>query len=220
MRYADIGRDQSHQVLQRTGRCPGGSLIINRAGRFAGQLQATVQSDFEELLADEDAAVLFRNSDSLEARVRQTNSNALQLAEYLATHPVVGPSLLSGVLREAAYEKIRRPDGGYGGLMSVLLKSPARTTPGVFDRLQICKGPNLGTYFTLCCPYTILAHYNELDFVESCGVSRWLLRISVGNERATSCCVDSNLLWHLLLAMWTYRNKGHGYFCFDSRQVA
>ncbi len=66
--------------------------------------------------------------------------------------------------------------------MSVLLKSPARTTPGVFDRLQVCKGPNLGTYFTLCCPYTILAHYNELDFVESCGVSRWLLRISVGNE--------------------------------------
>lgn len=182
MRYADIVVTSLTKYFSGQGDVLAGSLIINPHGRFAGQLQAAVQADFEELLADEDAAVLFRNSDSLEARVRQTNSNALQLAEYLATHPVVDRVYYPGVLREAAYEKIRRPDGGYGGLMSVLLKAPSKTTPGVFDRLQVCKGPNLGTYFTLCCPYTILAHYNELDFVESCGVSRWLLRISVGNE--------------------------------------
>ncbi len=66
--------------------------------------------------------------------------------------------------------------------MSVVLKNPSVTTPIVYDRLRICKGPNLGTNFTLCCPYTILAHYTELDAVEECGVSRWLLRISVGVE--------------------------------------
>jgi cystathionine gamma-synthase len=55
-------------------------------------------------------------------------------------------------------------------------------TQAVFDHLAVCKGPNLGTYFTLCCPYTILAHYNELDAVEEYGVSRWLLRVSIGTE--------------------------------------
>ena len=66
--------------------------------------------------------------------------------------------------------------------MSIVLNDAERVTPLVFDALQVCKGPNLGTNFTLCCPYTILAHYDELDFAESCGVSRWLLRISVGIE--------------------------------------
>ena len=40
----------------------------------------------------------------------------------------------------------------------------------------------LGTTFTLACPFTLLAHYGELDWAESCGVSRYLIRISVGLE--------------------------------------
>jgi cystathionine gamma-synthase len=36
--------------------------------------------------------------------------------------------------------------------------------------------------FTLACPFTLLAHYSELDWAESCGVSRHLIRISVGLE--------------------------------------
>ena len=36
--------------------------------------------------------------------------------------------------------------------------------------------------FTLCCPFVMLAHYNELDWAEDAGVSRWLIRLSVGTE--------------------------------------
>jgi len=36
--------------------------------------------------------------------------------------------------------------------------------------------------FTLACPFTLLAHYTELDWVESCGVPRNLIRLSVGLE--------------------------------------
>ena len=31
----------------------------------------------------------------------------------------------------------------------------------------------------------MLAHYNELDWAEEVGVSRWLIRLSVGLEPAT-----------------------------------
>ena len=41
---------------------------------------------------------------------------------------------------------------------------------------------NLGCNFTLCCPFTLLAHYQELDFAERCGISRYLLRVAVGLE--------------------------------------
>jgi cystathionine gamma-synthase len=52
----------------------------------------------------------------------------------------------------------------------------------VYDALRVTKGPSLGTDFTLACPYTLLAHYDELPWVESLGVSRWLLRVSTGLE--------------------------------------
>ncbi len=39
-----------------------------------------------------------------------------------------------------------------------------------------------GTVFTLACPFTLLAHYGELSWAESCGVSRFLIRVSVGLE--------------------------------------
>lgn len=54
--------------------------------------------------------------------------------------------------------------------------------PKVFDRLRVSKGPSLGTNYTLACPYTLLAHYTELDWAERCGVRRDLIRISVGLE--------------------------------------
>ena len=48
-----------------------------------------------------------------------------------------------------------------------------------------------GTVFTLACPFTLLAHYTELEWAESCGVSRNLIRLSVGLE-------DPEDLWQRL----------------------
>lgn len=104
----------------------------------------------------------------------------------------------------ALYDACRRDNGGYGGLLSVTFKEPQHrhcdSSSGVsttttskstradhpaatfYDTLTIAKGPSLGTNFTLACPYTILAHYTELPFAERCGISRWLVRVSVGLE--------------------------------------
>jgi cystathionine gamma-synthase len=82
------------------------------------------------------------------------------------------------------YDRFRRPDGGYGGLFSIVLKDAARVTEAFYDALEITKGPNLGTSFSLCCPFTLIAHYNELEWAESAGASRYLIRISVGLEPA------------------------------------
>jgi cystathionine gamma-synthase len=74
-----------------------------------------------------------------------------------------------------------RKNGGYGGLLSIVLSSPKKA-PKVYDSLKLSKGPSFGTPFTLVCPYTLLAHYHELDWTEDCGVPANLLRISVGLE--------------------------------------
>ncbi|MEZ6063661.1 MAG: PLP-dependent transferase [Planctomycetaceae bacterium] len=122
------------------------------------------------------------NSRDLSHRLRIINDNAIRLADFLRRHPAVDSVFYPNLTAGSSYERLKSPDGGGGGLLSIVLKQPESTTPAVFDALDVCKGPNLGTNFTLCCPYTLLAHYQELDFAEQCGVSRWLLRISVGTE--------------------------------------
>jgi len=51
-----------------------------------------------------------------------------------------------------------------------------------YDAIETAKGPSLGTNFTLTSPYTILAHYGELEWAKQFGVERGLVRISVGLE--------------------------------------
>lgn len=158
-----------------------GSATLNPAGPKFEQLQSQIASGFEETLADVDVATLRQNSEDVVQRTRAINSNAAALAEMLRADDRV-QSVFYPSAGNAIYESLRTPNGGYGGLMSIVLADASNTTPRVFDALEVCKGPNLGTHFTLCCPYTILAHYTELEFAEQCGVSRWLLRVSVGTE--------------------------------------
>lgn len=70
---------------------------------------------------------------------------------------------------------------GYGGLFSVVLKTEDMAIR-FYDAIEILKGPSLGTNFTLACPYTLLAHYTELDWAAQFGVPKKLIRISVGVE--------------------------------------
>lgn len=181
--YADVVVTSLTKYFSGYGDVLAGSAILNSASKHADRLRTALQDDFEDMLIDADAEVLEKNSRDVRERVSVINSNAEILAKRLSQHSLVDrvyhPSLNADVAAMPASSTL---SVGYGGLLSVVLKNPAATTPAVFDRLEVCKGPNLGTNFTLCCPYTILAHYTELDFVEECGVSRWLLRISIGIE--------------------------------------
>lgn len=178
---ADIAVTSLTKYFSGYGNVLAGAMTINPNGRHAARLLELVRSAFEETLSDVDVEVLANNSRDMPERVATINSNAAALADFLRSHASV-QSVYYPSADDANYTAIQAANGGYGGLISIVLRKPETTTPPFFDGLEVCKGPNLGTNFTLCCPYTILAHYDELDFVETCGVSRWLLRISVGVE--------------------------------------
>jgi cystathionine gamma-synthase len=114
--------------------------------------------------------------------MRRHNANGLFIAERLRQHPAVGRVWYPKWENREAYEAVRRATGGWGALITFLPKNAATTAPLIYDRMVVCKGPSLGTTFTLACPFTLLAHYTELDWAESCGVSRYLIRLSVGLE--------------------------------------
>lgn len=181
---ADVVWSSLTKFFSGVGDVTGGAVIINPSGRFAADIRQALEQVWEDLFWPADAIVLERNSRDITQRMSAVNRNAEQLADFLHTHPRVARVYYPKHQSRAAYDTFRRPGGGYSGLLSIELHDAARSAPAFFDALRVCKGPNLGMHYTLACPYTILAHFNELDFAESCGVSRYLVRVSVGTEDA------------------------------------
>jgi cystathionine gamma-synthase len=132
-----------------------------------------------------DAQVLLRNCLDFPDRVQKANRNALTIVTFLKTIP---SSLISRVnypttvASASLYEKYRRhPDGGYGSLISIVFRDPD-VAACFYDAADLCKGPSFGANFTLVLPYSQLAHAFELDWAESQGMPKHIIRISVGLE--------------------------------------
>ena len=179
---ADVVATSLTKYFSGAGNVLAGSLVLNRERPYYERLKTLLAEEFEDIFYGEDAIVLERNSRDVAERIPKINANAARLCEFLAERPEVADVFYPARVDRANYERHLRPGGGFGGLFSVVLRDAAATTERLYDALQISKGPNLGTSFTLCCPFTILAHYRELDFAESCGISRHLIRVSVGAE--------------------------------------
>lgn len=179
---ADVVATSLTKYFSGAGNVLAGSLVLNRERPYYDRLKALLAEEFEDIFYGEDAVVLERNSRDVTERIPKINDNAARLVEFLAEQPQVADVYYPSRVDRANYERHLRPGGGFGGLFSVVLRDAAAQTERFFDSLKIPKGPNLGTSFTLCCPFTILAHYRELDFAERCGISRHLIRVSVGLE--------------------------------------
>lgn len=181
-RVADVVTSSLTKAFSGKGDVLAGSVILNRRSRHYQAFAAFMQHQADHDLWRADAVALELNSRDFVERADRMSRNAQTLVEHLRTHPKVDRVWYASGDGGAGYELIRRPNGGYGCLFSVILKDGARTAPRFFDALEVCKGPSLGTDFTLACPFAMLAHYEELDWAESCGVDRNLVRISAGLE--------------------------------------
>lgn len=160
-----------------------GAATVRSDSPLAADFLAPLSEDAAECapLYIADAEVLLSNMKGYAKRNTMVNANALALVAFLKDHPAVASVWHPSITQTENYAKIMHKKGGYGGLLSVILTNPKKA-PKVYDALKLSKGPSFGTSFTLVCPYTLLAHYDELDWTEDCGVPSNLLRISVGLE--------------------------------------
>ncbi len=181
---ADILASSLTKNFSGVGDVMGGSAVLNSKGPFYDDLAAGFAQEFEDNLYGEDAICLEGNSRDFCERVRRVNTTAESVCNFLVDHPSVAKVYYPRFQTREFYDAFRRRDGGYGGLFSLTFARPEDHAPRFFNTLEINKGPSLGTNFSLACPYTILAHYNELEFAEGNGVSRHLVRVSVGLEPA------------------------------------
>jgi cystathionine gamma-synthase len=161
-----------------------GAVLLNPRSPMADQLRDALRSEYEDTIWGGDALVMDSYSVDFVERMRKTNATTAALTTWLREQPEVAEVYYPLFRDRARYDEFKRPGAGYSGLFSLLLKEAAHTSPSFFNRLEISKGPNLGTTFSLACPFTLLAHYGELEWAERCGVPRHLVRVSVGLEDA------------------------------------
>ena len=187
LRFADVVTGSLTKWISGEGDVMAGMAALREDSPFAATLRETLASDAVENapLYIGDAEVLLSNIKGYAKRMKTVNANGLELATWLAGHPAVAQVWHPSLTTRDHYDAVRRKNGGYGGLLSFVLKNPKKT-PKVYDALRVSKGPSFGTPFTLVCPYVMLAHYKELDWAEACGVPRNLLRVSCGLEPITS----------------------------------
>ncbi|OLL22673.1 putative cystathionine gamma-synthase, partial [Neolecta irregularis DAH-3] len=171
--YADIIVSSLTKVFSGDSNVMGGSLVLNPRSRFYQRLKKAMKLEYEDTLWLTDAVHLERNSRDFVDRIHRINSNAEMLLKRVY-YPKINPSRLF-------YDHIRLEGAGYGGLLSLTFETVGQAK-SFFDALPLPKGPSLGTNFTLCSPYTLLAHYNELPWASNYGVEASLVRMSVGLE--------------------------------------
>ena len=120
-----------------------------------------------------------------ENRVRKISENTTLLYNFLKKQPKVLE--IKSVFHEASSENFSKIQIGNNvpGLLSVVFD---KDLAFYYDKLQVAKGPSLGTEFTLAMPYVYLAHYEYLKseiglhVLKKLGINPNLLRISVGTE--------------------------------------
>lgn len=189
--HADLIATSLTKYIAGTGDVMGGALICNPKSPLYRELKAIIASRHEELLWEGDAAVIERQAHGFPTRMERHNANGLYLAERLRAHPAVERVWYPKWEFSDVYEAVRRPGGGWGSLITFLPRHAELTAPRIYDALRFCKGPSLGTVFTLACPFTLLAHYTELEWAQACGIPSHLIRISAGLE-------DAGDLWQRL----------------------
>lgn len=183
MPFADVVTTSLTKSFSGEGDVAAGAAILNPESPFYDKFK-------EELAFEEQASPLFCldaialeiNSRHFAERIVATNENTDDVVDFLLDHPKIENLWHPSIIQRHFYDDVKKPDGGYGGLFSFTVKGGQAEAARFYDQLRISKGPSLGTNFSLICPYTLLAHYGELEWAEKRGVSRNLLRAWIGLE--------------------------------------
>ncbi|KAI9913066.1 hypothetical protein PsorP6_006351 [Peronosclerospora sorghi] len=192
---ADLVVTSLSKIFSGSGNVMAGSVVLNPSSPRAKELETLFHPDKDSYLVEPDVDALLEQSANLAERLAKTNATTAELVHRLVAHPVVKKVYYptQGNVKNlydpfanvcAATNKV----AGYGPLLSILLHGGLEPTRAFYNALTIAKGPSLGTNFTIACPYTLLAHYQELAFAASCDVDRNLIRISIGQE-------DPDVIW-------------------------
>lgn len=140
--------------------------------------------DAGAVLGPFEAYLLLRGMRTLPLRMERMSANAMQIAQFLLAHPMVEDVLYPGLPSHAGHAlAARQMTGGFGCLLSVLVKGGAPEALAVAGRLQLfLRATSLGGVESL------VEHRHTIE--PHTGIPTNLLRLSVGIEDAGDLIAD------------------------------
>lgn len=161
----------------------GGCLVLNK-GNIADQLR-NIQILGGAVPSPFDAWLTTRGIKSMHLRVEAQSRSALSLAEFLAKHPKIEkvhyPGLSSHPQHDIALKQMK---GGFGGMLSVLVKGDANYAMRVTERLKL-----FTTATSLGGVESLIEHRKSVEG-ESSPTPENLLRLSIGLEHVDDLIRD------------------------------
>ncbi|MCF6129129.1 PLP-dependent transferase [Flavobacterium sp. AS60] len=183
--YCDIAVESLTKFACGNGDLLLGAIVLNDKSEIVNALKNQFEQFVIPAFEGEVQRLAFQIED-YENRVKKVSENTKIVYEYLKNQPFVKE--IYSVFHEdsiANYHKIIKSETAFPGLLSVVFD---KDLAFYYDKLNLSKGPSLGTEFTIAMPYVYLAHYEDLKTVageqklNALGINPNILRLSIGIE--------------------------------------
>ncbi len=139
------------------------------------------------------AYLLLRGMKTLQLRIERQNENALQIAQFLDTHPAIEKVFYPGLESHENHDIARRQMRGFGGVLSFILRGNNFDTVRTFlPNLRLAhSAANLGAVETIAGPPATTSHVEcTREEREAMGIPESLIRYSVGIENVGDLIAD------------------------------
>ena len=143
-------------------------------------------------LAPMDAYSLLRGMKTLKLRVERHNSNAMAVARYLQSHPMVEQVNYPGLESHPGHDIATQQMSGYGGMLSFSVKGGLDAIKLFLPKLQFAHmAANLGCVETVVGPPVTTSHVEcSAEERAAAGIPEGLVRYSAGIEDIEDLITD------------------------------
>ena len=143
-------------------------------------------------LAPMDAYSLLRGMKTLKLRVERHNSNAMAIAHYLQSHPLVEQVNYPGLESHPGHDIAKQQMSGFGGILSFSVKGGLEAIKLFLPKLQFAHmAANLGCVETVVGPPVTTSHVEcSAEERAAAGIPEGLVRYSAGIEDIEDLIAD------------------------------
>ena len=143
-----------------------------------------VQSNIGAIPSPFECYLALRGLKTLHIRMKESQLNAMILANYFETHPMIDRVIYPGLKSYPNYKLVKNQFRGPGSIISIYIKGDLKTTNKFLKSLKIFKlAVSLGAVESLLCAPALMTHATiPKEIREKNGITDNLIRISIGIE--------------------------------------
>lgn len=187
---ADIAVHSSTKYINGHSDSVGGCIMLNNPDMV--ERLKFMQNATGAILSPFDSYLVLRGSKTLALRMKQHESNALQISQFLESHHKIKKVFYPGLASHPQHELARKQMRGFGGMISFELDSNITGAKNFVESMHFCHvAESLGGVESLIEVPAMMTHASiDKKDREAIGLSDSLIRLSVGIEHVDDLILD------------------------------